>query len=371
MRILWLTWKDKNHPTAGGAELVNEEIARRLARKDHTIKFLVRSFRAAKPHTIRHGFEIIRLHPKGVAPLATAVYYQKHLRGWPDIVIEEVNTVPYLSRFYTQKPVVVFYHQLAGSVLDYQLSFPLNKIGKLAEETYLKLVNNLPTVTVSNSTRDDLIAHGFNPEKISVIPEAITLKPLENLPNNENIKTSEPTLLFLGTLRPMKRLEDTVEAFEIIKDQVPSTKLWIAGASGPSHYHQQLMREIQNSSHTDDITYHGRVSEDRKIELLQKAHLLAVTSVKEGWGLVVTEANSQGTPVVGYNVDGLVDSVRHNETGLLTEQNTPEAMAKTVVRLLKNKDRYQRLRRNAWEWSKEFDFNKTADEFEKIITQYV
>lgn len=40
MKILWLTWKDRSHPRSGGAEVVNEEIAKRLARDGHEVVFL-------------------------------------------------------------------------------------------------------------------------------------------------------------------------------------------------------------------------------------------------------------------------------------------------------------------------------------------
>ena len=49
---------------------------------------------------------------------------------------------------------------------------------------------------------------------------------------------------------------------------------------------------------------------------MAEAHVLLMTSVREGWGLVVTEANACGTPAVVYNVPGLRDSVRNEETGL-------------------------------------------------------
>ncbi len=44
MKILWLTWKDIKHPLAGGAEVVNEELAKRLAKDGHEVLFLVGGF---------------------------------------------------------------------------------------------------------------------------------------------------------------------------------------------------------------------------------------------------------------------------------------------------------------------------------------
>ena len=60
----------------------------------------------------------------------------------------------------------------------------------------------------------------------------------------------------------------------------------------------------------EGVQFLGRISPSEKLERLARAHVLIVTSVREGWGLVVTEAASVGTPTIAYNVAGLSDSVR-------------------------------------------------------------
>ena len=53
------------------------------------------------------------------------------------------------------------------------------------------------------------------------------------------------------------------------------------------------------------VTLFGRTSDDQKLELMRRASVLVSTSVKEGWGLIVTEANSMGSPAIVYDADGL------------------------------------------------------------------
>ena len=50
-----------------------------------------------------------------------------------------------------------------------------------------------------------------------------------------------------------------------------------------------------------DVVFYGHINDEVKSELLRKAHLLFVASVREGWGLVVTEANAMGTPAIAYD----------------------------------------------------------------------
>jgi glycosyltransferase involved in cell wall biosynthesis len=96
---------------------------------------------------------------------------------------------------------------------------------------------------------------------------------------------------------------------------------------------------------------------------------LGNSPVKEGWGLIVTEAASQGTPAVVYDIDGLRDSVRHEETGLICRRNTPEDLAKKIVEVLSDKEKYEKMRCNAWQWSKEINFEKSYRDFWETISQ--
>lgn len=50
MRILWLTWRDRRHPRAGGAEVVNEELSKRLAKDGHKVVFLIAGYDGTAPN---------------------------------------------------------------------------------------------------------------------------------------------------------------------------------------------------------------------------------------------------------------------------------------------------------------------------------
>ena len=240
------------------------------------------------------------------------------------------------------------------------MPFPLSFIGYMLEPIYLWLLRDRYVITESESTKRDMLRYGFSAERISVIPVGITAKPLEKL--DEVDKFPQPTVLSLGAIRAMKRTLDQISAFEIAKEHIPDLRLKIAGSVTDS-YGKKVLRRIAASDYAQDIEYLGRVDEAKKTELMQKSHFILVTSVKEGWGLIVTEANSQGTPAVVYDVDGLRDSVKDRETGLISKQNTPQALAEAIVECLSNPDEYARLRKNAWLWSREFTLEKCYFEF--------
>ena len=84
----------------------------------------------------------------------------------------------------------------------------------------------------------------------------------------------------------------------------------------------------------------GYLPRNEFYERMARAHCLLVPSVREGWGLVVIEANSVGTPAVGYDVPGVRESIRHEETGLLAEAGKPSALAHQALVLVRNAESF-------------------------------
>ena len=107
--------------------------------------------------------------------------------------------------------------------------------------------------------------------------------------------------------------------------------------------------------------------EEEKKRLLKTSHALIITSIREGWGLVVTEANAMGTPAIGYDVAGLRDSIRDKDTGILVESGNIQALGEAMIRFLGDQKMQKRLSNSAWEWSKEFTWDNSA----KVLLGYV
>ena len=366
MKVLWFTWKDLSHPLAGGAEVVNQELAKRLVDDGHEVTFIVGGYKdgeAKEKH--KDGYKIIRVGNRMTVYWHAYRYYKKNLKGWADLAIDEVNTIPFFAKFYVDEPNLLFIHMLCRKIWFYHLPQPLSSIGYLLEPLYLQLLSNQSVITVSESTKRDLIRVGFKKQTITIISEGTHAPRLNKLPAASS-KQEKPTLLSLGAMRPMKRTLDQIKAFELAKAKTPELQFWIAGDSS-DRYGKKVLKAIQNSKYAKDITYHGQISPAAKWKLMRQSYCILVTSIKEGWGLVVTEAASQGTPAVVYNVDGLRDSVRDGETGLITVQNTPQHLADTIVTLLTSQARYAAIRKTAWQWSKTITFDNSYEQFREII----
>ena len=359
MKILWFSWKDSEHPLAGGAEVVKSQICKRLSSNGHQVIQLTAGFENAPAETQLEGCRVIRVGGRFTVYPAAWRYYQKHLKDWPDIIIDECNTIPFFTQFYARQKRAMVIYQLAREVWFYQMPKPLSWLGYVIEPFYIRLLKYSKVITICQSTLNELNSLGFDPDNIEIIRMGSDFPILKTLDRIE--KYTEPTLLYLGSLREMKRPDQVVKAFELSRQTLPHLKLIIAGC-GSGKYFESLQRLIDNSPFKCDISCMGRVSEDEKKDMMQKSHLIAVTSVKEGWGLIVTEAASQGTPAVVYNVDGLRDSVRNEQTGLHSPSN-PEALSKAIIRLLSDKALYDTCRYNGWQWSQDLTFDNCYADF--------
>jgi glycosyltransferase involved in cell wall biosynthesis len=368
MNILWLTWKDRRHPEAGGAEVVAYELATRLLHAGHSVTMLTCGYDGATDQDWPEGLRIIRVGTSRYThPFQALAYYARHLRGKFDILIEEVNgAAPYFSVLLERKAKkFLLYHQLGRKNWLYEVPRPFSYVGYwlLAPlATRLAGLSRAPVITVSDSTRQVLASNGLPAQHTSIISEGLANEPIANL-HIEKFDT--PTVLSFGALRAMKRTLDHVKAFEHAKKQLPDLQMKIAGGAGNT-YGQSVLEYVKHSPFAPDIEYLGRVTDEEKLDLMQRAHVILQTAVEEGWGLTITEAASQGTPAVAYNVDGLRDSIRHGETGVLTDAE-PSALAQGIVQILSDRDEYERQRRNAWEWSKQITFDQSFKDFNQIV----
>lgn len=371
--ILWLSWKDNAHPLAGGAEVISTVIRERLAQDGHIVTLLTSSFSNAIPEESVNGVRILRMGGRYTVHLMTLLHYLKHRKEIKaDFAIDEVNTAPFFIGWYSKVPTVLFFHQLARQLWFMEIHKFFSIVGYVGEAVYLRLLSRNKVITVSRSSRLDLMRHGFRYSNISIISEGIGLKPVEDLSTIK--KYEQPTVLSLGAVRSMKRTLEQVIAFEAAKAKIPNLKLIVAGDISGS-YGQKVQDYISKSKYAHDISVLGRVSPADKVTVMQRSHWLLTSSVKEGWCLVVTEAASQGTPAIVYNVDGLRDSVLDGVTGRIVEPNV-DAMAKAISEAFTQSDpnnagtidpSYARIQKNAWEFARTITFDRVYEDFKTSV----
>jgi glycosyltransferase involved in cell wall biosynthesis len=360
MNIVWFSWKDINHPAAGGAEHVSWQLMKQLVRDGHDVRLITARYEGSKARETMDGVEIFRDGGRyGVYPKARKLF-KSRMADWPNLVIDEMNTLPFGVAFYSRKPRVLLTYQLARNVWFYQARFPVSIIGYLVEPLYLFAMSRMyrRVLTESESTRQDLRRFGFHERGTHVFRVSIGLNPVKAIDSGKPLDT----VLILGAMRPMKRTLDAVKAFELARDRQPGLKLSVAGDSSGS-YGEKVLKYIEKSRHAEGIKILGRVSSDERVRLMRESAVILVTSIKEGWGLIVTEANSQGTPAIVYDTDGLRDSVKDGETGMLVRSGDIFTLGNSIHELLADRKTHTRLSTKALEDSRQYTFKNSYADF--------
>lgn len=360
MNILILNWRDKVNPQSGGAEILTHEMAKRWVKHGHVVTQFSERFQGGSVdevidgiHVIRSGSATLRA-PHIPVHLAAFLWYQKQERDKYDVVVDEIHGIPFFSPLYSRAKIVALICEVAHELWDTTFPFPWNKIGRFVEQEYFRFYRSVPFLTISNSTRNDLIPMGVEDKRITVLPMGLTVpRKYRKIP-----KEKIPTLLFIARLTKAKGVEDAIETLRLVRKKA-DVQLWIAG-SGSDGYVEEVKEKIKAYGLADSVGWWGYVDEQLKFKLMQQAHLLIVPSVKEGWGLTVPEAGWFGTPAVGYDVGGLRDVIQHGKTGLLTKPNARD-LSNQIVRLLGNQKQYARFCRQAQALAKTYSWDKTAD----------
>lgn len=333
--------------------MFTHEVMKRLTQKGHDLTLFSAGFKGGIDREDVDGVKIIRKGGRYSVYWRAKDYFRARREEF-DIIVDEINTRPFLTpTFVKNKPIVALIHQLAREFWYYETPFPLSYIGYYyLEKKWLSYYKDVPTITISDSSRDDLEKLGF--KKILMVPEGLSVKPLPGLP----LKEPFPTLVFIGRLKRAKLPHHAIQAFSIIKEKIPDARLWIIGDG-------YMKKELHRFS-SADVTFYGFVDSETKYDLLKKAHMLLMPAVREGWGLVVTEANAMGTPAAAYDVSGVRDSIQHGITGILTK-NSPESLASEVTTVLRDEQTLARLSHNALQYSRQFNWDVTAEKFEQIL----
>ena len=317
-----------------------------------SVEWFAASFPGAASVTRLDGIRVVRAGRQWTVHIQAIRHYRGRLRGRFDAVIDEVNTVPFFTPLWAGIPRFLLIHQLAREVWWYESPFPVNAVGFAAEPLYLRLYRSTPAFAVSPSTISDLHRLGFR-APVTLVPEG--LEPI-NVPTVTRPSTA--SFIYVGRLAPSKRVHDVLTAFAAFARSHPDSRLGLVG-DGAAGYTARLRHQALRLGIEGRVDFWGRLDADAKHRRMAMAHALLMTSVREGWGLVVTEAAACGTPSIVYDVPGLRDAVQHEQTGLVVPP-TPQRLAEAMQRLVGDPRLQQRLGVAAKAASAAFSWDRTA-----------
>ncbi len=314
-------------------------------------------FPEAKDYEKNCGIEIVRRGGRYSVYLAAQQFYKNLSDRSFDIIIDQINTRPFFVPSFRKghERVVALIFQLAREYWWSETPFPMNLIGYfILERHWLRKYRTVPTVTISQSTCDDLHSMGFS--KVHVVQPGVGFTPLSHIPK----KSDHPILVYDGRLKKAKRPDHALKAFLKLRRTVRDAELWIIGDG----YMRNSFTNLDNLG----VRVFPDVDKRKRMDLLEKSWILINPSVREGFGLNVLNANALGTPVVGYDVPGLRDSVRNRDTGLLVPSGDIRSLTEALRELVLNRDLRERMSKNALEFSRTFSWDRTSERFLEILS---
>ncbi|WP_336326818.1 glycosyltransferase family 4 protein [Halovenus sp. HT40] len=204
------------------------------------------------------------------------------------------------------------------------------KVGK-------KILPLADAIRVTNTT-----GRSYCVDKLGLEKDKIHLNytPVSELIDNNDIniddQTDNMTILFIGRLVELKNVHNLIETVAMLQDTIPNIELVIVG-DGPER--QQLESHSQELGIEDMITFTGVVDYDQIGQYYRSATITVLPSKRETFGRVIIESFYYATPVVATRTRGALEIINDGETGILLDEDSPQAIAESLSKLYNDKNK--------------------------------
>ena len=358
------------YPTYGGSGVVATELGLGLARKGHEVHFI--TYR--RPVRLAH-FD------------ANVFYHEVDNEDYPLF-----EYPPYDTALASKIVDVVQYSKL--DILHVHYAIPHAAVAYMAKKILISQGRYVPVVTtlhgtditlvgnnsafapvvefsinksdgvtaVSQSLKDDTLRLFDIQRDIRVIYNFIDFDRFRKT-DKEHFKKiiapeGERILAHTSNFRKVKRVDDVIQIFKRVHEQVPSKLLMIG--DGPERQGvERLSRELGIAR---EVRFLGK--QDAIEELLAICDLFLIPSENESFGLAALEAMACEVPVISSNSGGLPEVNIHGETGFLSTPGNVDEMAQYAIQLLSDEEMLQKFRDNALRQAKRFDIENILPHYE-------
>jgi len=193
-------------------------------------------------------------------------------------------------------------------------------------------------IAISGAVRRYLIERGIAPEgRIRVVHNAMDLDLFGAAPTALRPAASRPPVLgSIGRLRPQKGYRHLLDAFRLVLNDHPGARLEIVG-EGPLR--DDLEDHVASLDMAGSVSLLGRLPHEEIPARIDGWDLFLLSSVWEGFGMVLVEAMARARAVVATRVEGVLEVVEEGVTGLLVPPADPPALAAAVNGLLADPER--------------------------------
>jgi len=361
-RIHVLAWRDLDDVEAGGSEVHVANVAALWAEAGVEVVLRTSYAQGHPPREVRDGYQVIRKAGRYMVFPRAALSEVAGRYGKRDALIEIWNGMPFFSPVWATGPRVVFLHHVHAEMWKMVLPPHLARLGDTMERRLApRLYRRSRIVTLSPSSKQEMLELGFPEDRIEVVPPGIDPR---FCPAGEPSAT--PLVVGVGRLVPVKRFDRLIRAVAAARATAPTLELAIVGTGPERNALRELVRSLDAERY---VTFLGRISDDELLDLYRKAWAVASTSVREGWGMTLTEAAACGTPAVATRIPGHLDAVVDGVSGLLADDVA--GLAAHLATIVNDPALRRRLRAGALAHAAGFTWLNTATRILETVADEV
>ncbi len=355
------------YPTYGGSGVVATELGKALADKGHQIHFISYAMpmrlNGYLGNVFYHEVEMAS-YPLFEFPLYTPALASKMVevcRFEKLDVIHAHYAIPHATSAFLAREIVnnglkivTTLHGTDITLVGLEPSFlPVMKFS---------IERSDGVTAVSRFLREKTMTNYGIEKDIRVIPNFVDIEHYKRM-DSEDIcgrfaPKGERILIHISNFRLVKRVQDVIKIYDIVRKKVPS-KLILVGDGPERSACELLVRELGIQEH---VKFLGKQQE--LVPILSASDLFLMPSQSESFGLSALEAMACEVPVISSSVGGLPELQVHGETGYIAEIGDVERMAKYAVELLTNESRLELFRKAARRRAEEFDVHKIVNQYE-------
>jgi L-malate glycosyltransferase len=365
------------YPTVGGSGVVATELGKLLAERGHEIHFITSSipFRLGKfyPNIFFHEVEVNQYSVFQYPPydLALASKMAEVAKREKLDLLHVHYAVPHAVCAVLAKQmlddnikIVTTLHGTDITVLGYDPSLSeMIKFGIEKSDAVTAVSHQLKedTEQLLKTQKEIIPVHNFVDERVYYRRDNNS-----ELKETYGIQDDEKVIVHISNFRPVKRIQDVIKAFSMIRKEMPS-KLLLIG-NGPEL--TVACEQVRELNIEDDVLFLGK--QENVGELFSICDLKLLLSEKESFGLVLLEAMACGVPVIGTRIGGIPEVIVDGETGYMVEVGDTAAVADKAISLLKDDERHKRFRENSVKHVREnFLSEKIVSVYEEIYNSLV
>ena len=289
----------------------------------------------------------------------------------PDILISIDSHCLILSQvtkqlFFRKVKLIATVHNNIEAVINHKTPKSLVCLIKILIGDYLNRADKV--ICVSKGVSDHLY-HYFN---LKGNPKVIYYGLNSVYLSNKTQKAKEfnqlqtKIILVISRLFPQKDIKTIIKAFELVKNKLPNSKLWIVG-DGPLKLKLKL---LFNHLKLKDVKFFGWI--DNPIKMMRVSDIFVFSSHWEGFAYTIIEAMSQALPIVATDTPfGPREILDNGKYGVLVPMKDLQAMAKAMYELLTNEKKYRYYSQKSLERVKFFSLDKMLKAYKKVILNLI